>query len=150
MHKTFQSTVHIRFAHCDPAGIVYHPQYIMLVNGVIEDFFEAVIGVPYMSLVGRHMGFPVVSLATEFVHPSIAGDILTAKLWIEKLGRSSVRYAVILTDKYGQERVRMVETTVIVAKDSGVMKSTTIPQDIRTKMLDYVNGPEDEPLKIRC
>lgn len=150
MHKTFQSTVHIRFAHCDPAGIVYHPQYIMLVNGVIEDFFDAVIGVPYMSLVKRHMGFPVVSLATEFVSPSSAGDILTARLWIEKLGRSSVRYAVILTGPKGDERVRMVETTVIVAKENGVMKSTTIPQDIRSRMLDYVNGPDDEPLRVRC
>lgn len=31
-HKT------VRFQHCDPAGIVFHPQFFVLLHEVQEDF----------------------------------------------------------------------------------------------------------------
>jgi 4-hydroxybenzoyl-CoA thioesterase len=33
----FTRTVAIRFSHCDPAGIVYFPNYFDMFNGLIED-----------------------------------------------------------------------------------------------------------------
>ncbi|MDF6762844.1 acyl-CoA thioesterase, partial [Escherichia coli] len=35
----FERAARIRFAHCDPAGIVYFPQYLVLFNVLVEDWF---------------------------------------------------------------------------------------------------------------
>ena len=34
----------IRFSHCDPAGIVSFPQYLVLVDGHVEDSFDDGLG----------------------------------------------------------------------------------------------------------
>jgi len=39
MSATFDMPVRIRFAHCDPAGIVFFPQYLVLTNALVEDWF---------------------------------------------------------------------------------------------------------------
>ena len=49
MHKVFEVPVLIRFAHCDPAGIVFHPQYFTIFNGVVEDFFREVVHIPLLA-----------------------------------------------------------------------------------------------------
>ena len=35
---SFESQKLVRFQHCDPAGIVFYPQYFVLVHELIEDF----------------------------------------------------------------------------------------------------------------
>ena len=37
MGKVFKKSCMIRFAHCDPAGIVFHPNFFVLFNGLTED-----------------------------------------------------------------------------------------------------------------
>ena len=38
--KVFEQPLRIRWNHCDPAGIVYHPQYFVMLNNAMEDFFR--------------------------------------------------------------------------------------------------------------
>ena len=40
MGKVFKKSCMIRFAHCDPAGIVFHPNFFVLFNGLTEDWFR--------------------------------------------------------------------------------------------------------------
>ena len=41
----------VRFAHCDPAGIVFYPQYFVLMNGLVEDWLTDGLGAPFSELV---------------------------------------------------------------------------------------------------
>ncbi len=34
---TFERPVRIRFSHCDPAGIVFFPQYLVMTNDVLVE-----------------------------------------------------------------------------------------------------------------
>ena len=36
----YQREVLVRFAHCDPGGIVFYARYFEMINGVVEDWFE--------------------------------------------------------------------------------------------------------------
>ena len=148
MSKVFETMVRIRFAHCDPAGIVFHPQYFTIFNGVVEDFFHQVVGVPFMELRKRGMGMPVVGIRCDFTGASRPGDDCLAQLRIEKLGRSSIRMAMLLSCR-GEERVRMAETIVIVALGEH-MKSIPIPEDLRARMQPYVVEPGATPLALRA
>lgn len=148
MHKIFEVPVLIRFAHCDPAGIVFHPQYFTIFNGVVEDFFREVVHIPFMELFRHDVAMPVVGIHCDFVNPSRPGDECVAKLWVEKLGRSSVRLAMTLTCA-GQERLRMTETMVCVTVD-GALKSAPIPTAFREAMQPYVAGEDVKPLALRA
>ena len=49
----------VRFAHCDPAGIIFFPQYLVLVNDLVEDWLGEGLGVPNAELIlRRRIGTP--------------------------------------------------------------------------------------------
>ena len=41
----FERPLRIRFSHCDPAGIVFFPQYMVMFNGLLEDWFTDGMGI---------------------------------------------------------------------------------------------------------
>lgn len=147
MHQIFTRPMHIRFSHCDSAGIVFHPQYLTLFNGLIEDFFSDVVLKPFPQILASGLMMPVAGLQCNFLAPCRAGDRLTASLWIEKLGFSSVRFAMTLT-RGETECVRLVETMVCVSQDKG-FKPIAWPEEYREKMLAYVAGSDVKPLALR-
>ncbi|MDY6011035.1 MAG: thioesterase family protein [Duodenibacillus sp.] len=147
-HRVFEVPVLIRFAHCDPAGIVFHPQYFTIFNGVVEDFFREVVHVPFMELFRHGVGMPVVGIRCDFVNPSRPGDECVARLWVEHLGKSSIRLAMTLTCA-GQERLRMAETMVCVKVD-GSLQPTPIPGAFREIMQQYAAAADEPPLALRA
>jgi 4-hydroxybenzoyl-CoA thioesterase len=148
MHKIFEIPVLIRFAHCDPAGIVFHPQYFTIFNGVVEDFFRKVVNIPFMELFRHGVGLPVVGIRCDFVSPSRPGDECIAKLWIERLGSSSIRLAMTL-ECSGQLRLKMAET-MVCAGGEGELRAQPIPDHLREKMQPYVAQADTKPLALRA
>ena len=43
----FERRRRIRFGQCDPAGIVFYPQYFVLFNALVEDWVSDALGSPY-------------------------------------------------------------------------------------------------------
>ena len=41
----FERDVLIRFSHCDPAGIVFFPQYLVMFNNHVEDWVTDGLGI---------------------------------------------------------------------------------------------------------
>jgi 4-hydroxybenzoyl-CoA thioesterase len=67
MSATFDMPVRIRFSHCDPAGIVFFPQYLVLTNALVEDWFTECLHVDYAHMIGeRRVGLPIVKHDCEF------------------------------------------------------------------------------------
>ena len=44
----FEDDKLIRFHHCDPAGIIFYPQYFVLFNELIEDWFTRGLGISFV------------------------------------------------------------------------------------------------------
>ncbi|HTS93089.1 MAG TPA: thioesterase family protein [Stellaceae bacterium] len=69
--------VPIRRSDCDPAGIIYYPNYL----DVFEDAIEEWLGAGYRSLVlERGMSLRIVSVDCQFVAPVRMGDRLALRL----------------------------------------------------------------------
>ena len=85
-HKVFEKPIRVHFSNCDPAGIVFHPQYFVLINELMEDFLEDVAGVGFIEIRRYGVGFPVVSVKTQFTKPSRPSDRLMGQVWVEKIG----------------------------------------------------------------
>ena len=135
----FVAPCKVRFADCDPAGIVYFPQYLVMLNTLQEQWFDDALGVPYAELIGpRRTGLPTVRLEVDFTSISRHGDVLRQELVVRKLGRSSV---VLGIEFYGGEQLRMRAHQVLVCTDLSTHRPKPLPDDVRTAMLPYVEEP---------
>ena len=89
MGKVFKKECMIRFAHCDPAGIVFHPNFFVLFNGLTEDWFREGMGFPWEKMPSHDVLIPVVSIQSDFFKPFHIGDQGEMRLWVSHIGNSS-------------------------------------------------------------
>ena len=143
MSQTFRRSVRIRFSHCDAAGIVFHPNYFVLLNDHMEDFWRECAGFGMGSMLTSGIGFPVAGVQVDFSAPSRIGDVCVFELGIARLGTSSVTFAVrVFDEKTGEVRLRGTETVVCVRAGNAGMQSTPIPLTLREKLEPYVSAIE--------
>lgn len=89
MSKVFTYSKKIRFAHTDPAGIVFYPRYFEMVNETIEEWFS-VIGFPFADLhLKQKFGVPLVHIEANFFRLGRIGDEIEFRLKVVRVGRSS-------------------------------------------------------------
>ncbi|MGB7182147.1 MAG: thioesterase family protein [Burkholderiaceae bacterium] len=131
----------IRFAHCDPAGIVFYPQYFVLFNDHVEDWFAQALGCDFATLHhNRLLGVPTVHITCDFANPSRLGDIVSFKLAVEKIGGKSVRLkrsACVGND------IRVSVTQVLACVDVKTSKACPWPDDLRAGMTKFLQQIED-------
>jgi 4-hydroxybenzoyl-CoA thioesterase len=126
----------IRFSQCDPAGIVFFPQYLVMLNTLHERWFNEGLGVPYHEYIGvRRLGVPTVRLECDFTAVSRHGDRLRQRLAVTKLGRSSLELAVEF-DSANELRARFRQ--VLVCTSLAMHKSHPLPDDLRSGMQRYL------------
>ncbi|WPH22003.1 acyl-CoA thioesterase [Variovorax paradoxus] len=131
----FQRTRMIRFSDCDPAGIVFYPQYFVMLNGLVEDWVSEGLGVDYHALISeRRIGLPTVRLEADFRAVSRMGDRVTLGLAVERLGSRSMTLALRCFDPAsGELRMQMKQVLVTTSLESH--RAVEIPRDLRTAIL---------------
>ena len=126
---TFITRTRVRFAHVDPAGIVFYPRYFEMVNAALEDFFAEVVGMDFHSMhIERSIGVPTVKLESDFVGPSRLGEMLDIAVSVERVGASSA--TLVFNIRCGGEK-RVVVRSVIVCMDLTSAKSIPWPAELR-------------------
>ena len=126
----FERPLRIRFAHCDPAGIVFFPQYLVMINNLVEDWVTDALGVPYAELLGRRRtGMPTVSLHCEFTAVSRMGDDVLLGLSVERIGSKSLTLQIGC--RCGDEQ-RMSIRQVLVFTSLDTHRGIDIPTDLRS------------------
>ena len=149
--RMFETKIKVRFSDVDRAGIAYYPRVIHWLHVAFEEFFEGFVGAPYATVLEReNLGFPAVDLKVEFVKPTRFGELLTVRVGVEKLGRSS---SVFLYEVHGPRsgssessgpsgaadlRVRAHVTVVCVTLDT--LKSTPLPEKYRARFAAALVG----------
>lgn len=129
MKHRFEQPARIRFSHCDPAGIVFFPQYLVMVNSLLEDWFNEGLGISYSELIGtRRIGTPTVRIECDFKAVSYFGDEVIMGLDVEHLGRTSM--TLHIDCRHGNE-TRMVVKQVIVFTDLNTHDPIRVPDDVR-------------------
>ncbi len=139
----------IRFHHCDPAGIVFYPQYFYLLHEAQEDFL-AHIGHPEHALIASGLGVPIVDLKTEFLGMCRYGDEIEISLGLSRIGNASIgmRYEIHSCshniDK-GQA-LKLIANTVVVCSEIPNGKVLPIPDGLRAALQPYLDiTKEDKP-----
>lgn len=130
--QRFERHRRIRFSHCDPAGIVYFPQYLVMFNQLVEDWFTEGLGIDYAQLLGpRRTGLPIVRLACDFHAISRMGDSVALALQVERAGARSL--ALALDCRAGDE-LRVSSQQVLVFTSLDTHRAIPIPGDVRAAL----------------
>lgn len=126
----------VRFAHCDPAGIVFYPRYAGLVNEVVEDWFAAGLRVGFPELhEQRKLGIPAVRLEMDFLATSRYGDLLDFTLRVRELGRSSAQLEIAAACA-AELRLRARLKVVLMSLESH--RSVPFDEDWRARLLPFL------------
>ena len=126
---TFVSRQTVRFAHCDPAGIVFYPRYFELLNAAVEDYFAQAVGVSFAQMhIERHLGVPTVKLSAEFEAPSRLGDELDFRIDVQRVGRSSAELRI---EVVCEAQPRLAADVVLVCMDLRSGRAAPWPTDMR-------------------
>ncbi len=127
----FRTQRKVRFADCDPARIAFYPRYFEMLNGIVEDWFEAMgWGFGEMHL-KRDIGIPTRRLEADFLKPSFLGDVLDLELSVLKVGRTSVD---LRTRFLCAEEVRWTVNQTLVLVDMKGLGAIPWPDDLREKL----------------
>ena len=121
----------VRFSDCDPAGIVFYPQYFVMFNGLVEDWFDDGLQIGYERLVAqRRIGLPTVRLEADFRGVSRFGDKVKLALAVERVGERSLSLQLqcLGADK-GDLRMQMRQ--VLVTTSLASHQAIAIPSDLR-------------------
>ncbi len=135
--STFTTQRPLRFGDCDPSGIAYFPAYFDMLNGVVEEFWGR-LGFPWSELIGRRrIGLPTVHIESDFVKPSLMGDVLTFAFTIERLGSRSLHLSHRISS--GDEE-RWSAKQVVVATDLDKHRACHWPDDIRAALVRFMEN----------
>ena len=133
----FGATRVVRFADCDPAGIVFFPQYLVMLNTLVEQWFDEGLRIPFAQFIGtRRTGLPTVRLEVDFTAISRHGETLTQQLAVERLGRSSL---VLRTQFRGGDELRLRARQVLVCTSLETHQPQALPDDLRSAMQSYMD-----------
>lgn len=122
----------VRFHHCDPHGIVFYPQYFMIYNEVVEDWFASALGFPFREMhLEQHRGMPVKKTECEFYAPSRLGDVLDCALTVDRLGNSSVTVTINVSSG-GELRAIVHQVLVHVLAETG--RAVALAPEVRDRM----------------
>ena len=141
----FTTEKQVRFHHCDPAGIVFYPQFFYLLHEVQEDFL-AHIGFPEHMLIKSGKGIPIVDLKTEFLGMCRYGDQLMLTLELTRVGSTSIgmHYEIYGAAKgdTSSQTIKLRAHGVVVYSEVPDGKAIAIPDDLRSALLPFFKNSQ--------
>ena len=130
--------VTVEWGHCDPAGIVYFPNYFTYFDSSTNALFLRALGCNKFEMLKRYgiVGIPLVDVGARFIVPSTFGDVVTIESSVAEIRRSSFRmlHRLLRGDTLAVEGT---ETRVWVGRDPADpdrLKGMPIPQDVVAKL----------------
>jgi 4-hydroxybenzoyl-CoA thioesterase len=128
----FVNEKRVMFSHCDPAGIVFFPQYFVMLNDLVEDWFRESLKIEMVSgFMAEGYGLPAARLEYEFHSPSRVGDILQQRLSVERIGNSSLTLRVRFDCG---DTPRISGRSILVLVDKATVKPVPIPAHLRERL----------------
>jgi 4-hydroxybenzoyl-CoA thioesterase len=130
----FRARRPVRFGDCDPAGIVYTPRFVDMMNEAIERLFGDELGLDYYGLIREGTGLGYARVGSDFFRPAHMGEVLDLAVRVGRIGGASVAFR-IHAFRDGDEILRA--TLVMVTTSTEAARPTPLPQALRAALVAY-------------
>jgi 4-hydroxybenzoyl-CoA thioesterase len=106
-------------------------------NNLVEDWCSTGLKFSFDEiLMQRGWGLPTVHLEVDFLAPCRMGEVLTAKLFVRKMGRSSLHADIVL---FGPDQVDRVHgKVVLVLTDRREQRAIAFPDALRDRISTFI------------
>ncbi|HEU4457813.1 MAG TPA: thioesterase family protein [Methylibium sp.] len=135
MSRTVVYPVHVSFGDCDPAGIVFFPNFSRWMDAATHHFFRACGLPPWHALeeIPHCVGGPLLEIHTRFLKPATDGDRLEVHTSVAEWRRKV--FVVDHRIRRGEDLLcEGRETRALCVKPPGeAMKSVVIPDWLRKR-----------------
>lgn len=119
MRAVYQQQV--RFEHCDPAGIVFYPRYIEMLQEVLEAW-----GAEYGETFAAGAQLALTQLRARFLRPSHLGDTLSFSLQVQ--AQSATQLAMDCRVLCGEEKRVELELRLGCLRRGDVLEWAELPR----------------------
>jgi 4-hydroxybenzoyl-CoA thioesterase len=130
--------VTIEWGHCDPAGIVFFPNYLAFFDAATNALFFRALGLNKYEILRKYSiaGIPLVDVNARFFIPSAFGDVVTIESTVAEIKRSSfrVQHRLFKGDALAVEGHETRVWTGHDPDDPGKLKSRPIPDEVIAKL----------------
>ena len=135
----FEHRLRVRFQHTDPAGIVFFSNILVYCHEAYEEFLRKG-GIPLEEFLGkREQSLPLGHAEATFKRPFRAGQLVTVKLTVGRVGDRSFR---IEYDLFGEQDEHLATAaTVHVSVDRASGRSTALAPGLRALLEKYLAQP---------
>lgn len=125
----------IRFGQCDPAGIVYTPNFFDIFNVAVEQWYGDALGIDYYDLIrNRRTGLGYVNAFADFFLPCRMGDELDIAVDVARIGNTS--FGLIL-HAFREEHEALRGRLAVVTTSLVSHRPVPIPDDLRRALAAY-------------
>ena len=130
--------VTIEWGDCDPAGIVFFPNYLRYFDAATNTLFLSALGLTKYEMIRKYgiTGIPLVDVGARFFIPSVFGEVVTIESTVGEIRRSSFRMQHRLL-KGDALAVEGFETRVWTGRDPAdpdKLKGRPIPDEVIARL----------------
>ena len=126
--------IEVEWGDCDPAGIVFYPNYFRYFDAATNRLFETALGMKKINWREKFgiMGIPMVDTGAKFYVPSEFGSIIRVESTVSEFRRSSfdIAHKVFKGDILALEGHETRVWTGRDPDDPRKIRSVPIPQDV--------------------
>jgi 4-hydroxybenzoyl-CoA thioesterase len=134
--------VRVRWADCDPAGIVFYPRFFEWMD-LAAHALTREMGVSARDMLPPSLlGLPVVAAEAEFLAPARLEDVLEVRTTVTRIGRTSIgiRHEIVRLGDPPAVLVRGREERVHVSQDeTGALRPRELTPQMRAVLAGYAD-----------
>ena len=138
MGQAFTHRIRVRYAECDPQGVVFNANYYAYYDLLMTELWRDLGGYDAMVEAGADMS--VVQSGARFIEPARFDDELDLTARVTRLGNTAMSTAVTITR--AADGARLVEGEIHhVFIDPTAYTKIPIPDNVRAGLEPYVETP---------
>jgi acyl-CoA thioester hydrolase len=137
--EPFAHQVRVRYAECDPQGVVFNAHYLAYFDMNINELLRAALG-SYQAMLDEGVDIVVAEAQLRFRTPARFEDQLTLEIGVTRLGNTSITTA----HRISRDGELVVEGTLrhVLVEREGLTK-TPIPDWLRESLAQWTVGADD-------
>ena len=136
-------TLRIEWGQCDPAGIVFYPQYLIIFDTSTGWLFERT-GLKPLAMRKKYgiVGIPIVEVGARFLVPCRFDDEVIVESEVGEWGRSSftVRHRILKEGKLALEGFEKRVWAAPHPERPGAIQAQPVPAEIIASLSDTTSG----------
>lgn len=130
MASSFEISRRVEFHETDMAGIVHFSNFYRWMEQVEHAFFRSLdLTIVNHQPDGQTFGWPRVSCSCRFEAPARYNDVLTVKLFVQRIGVKSLTYEVQIFNGDLRLATGVMKTVCCVVAEGKPLQSVEIPEE---------------------